>query len=566
MKHLGLLVSLFLACGSPAPLVDSGLSNDAGAGDAGPVMDASNEDAARSDSGPGTDAAIGVDAPEPPVPPPGTPQVSAAGGYIRGLREAGIERFLGIPYGESPAGEQRFRPPVARTLDGIYEATDEGSGCPRGGSRGGGVIGEEDCLRLSVWRPEGDGGPPKPVMVFFHGGAFVQGFYGDATYQGTTLVQRGDVLLVNVDYRIGMLGWLATDALAAEGGTAGNYGLQDQLLALTWIQDHIAAFGGDPDNVTIFGESAGGMSVCALLATPSADGLFHRAVQQSAVGCHFPTPAEYHPVGDALAEAAGCPGGDLACLRAASLESLVDAASTVTGGLMGGPRLRPVSDEVLLDRRRLDAPAGIDVPLLVGSNLDEGDGFVPQRAPSVTDEASYRAYLTSQFEEYFGAPQPELVDDILRLYPVAEGMAERRWTAAQDALANFWTDTGFRCPATDTAMIHATAGSPTYLYEFRRRLRVGFSRPIAAHGYELFYVFGNFPESVTPTDADLALAEQMQDVWLEFARTGRIEDALAFDIDRPRRLVFDAGVSSDDATATIDACAALQATGMPLGS
>ncbi len=550
------LLALFAlaACDSPSTNPDAELP-DSAVSDAGMLFDAS------SDVGEGTDASM--DASVPP-PPPGVPQVSAAGGHIRGTREAGIESFLGIRYGEPPTGEQRFRAPVPHVLDGIVEATDVGVGCP-GGSRS--SDGDEDCLKLSVWRSEPEEGDAlKPVMVFIHGGAFVTGFYGDSTYEGQNLVTR-DVILVNIDYRIGLLGWLATDALAEEAGSAGNYGLRDQVLALQWVRDNIRAFGGDPDNVTIFGESSGGMSVCALLATPSAEGLFHRAISQSAVGCHYPSPSEYHQVGDDLAAAAGCPDGDLACLRAAPTSALLDAASTVTGGLMGGPRLRPVSDGILLERRRLDTPDGIDVPLLIGSNLDEGDGFVGQRAGDVSDEASYREYLTSQFEVYFGEPRPELVNDIMALYPVSEGVAEgRRWTAAQDALGRFWTDTAFRCPAIDTAMIHTTAGSPTYLFEFRRPVQVGFGRPIAGHGYELFYVFGNFPSMTPPSPEDLALAAQMQDIWTQFAHRGRIDAVDEFTLSGTNRLVFDESVTMDDAASAIADCDALVATGMPLGS
>lgn len=542
MKRL-LTLLVLCACTSPATLpldggeLDSGMTPDApmdtSAVDAPPGLDGSM-DGALPDAG--TDA--------PPTddggPPSGFPEARVEGATYQGRRRDGVDSFLGIRYAESPAGSARFRAPIAHTPSGTIDAAAFGPGCPRLAESG--SLGDEDCLMLNVWRPSD--AADLPVMVFLPGGAFVQGTATDDTYDGASLASR-DVVIVTVDYRIGMLGWLSSEALASEDadGMAGNYGLRDQMMALDWVQQRIEAFGGDPNNVTVFGESAGAMSVCALLATPSAEGLFHRAIVQSPVGCHFPDRAQSDATGNDLMRAARC--DDLACLRTQSVDLLLQAANEVRGGLMGGPRLRPVEDGRLLERRRLSTPEGLRVPLLVGSNADEGERFASRSG--IRTAADYEAYLVEQY----GAR----ASDVGALYPTPTGPVGGR-----TVLSQLWTDVGMRCPALDLARTHASTGMTTYAYEFRYGLRGGPS----LHAIELLWLFDTLP--MAPGADDEAVTELMQRGWTEFAERGEISVAPEFDAALPERWLIQPSTSSDSASTDVARCDALVALGVDLGA
>ena len=543
---LALLCTLSCAaCDGPAP------SMTPDAGTAPPPTDAALPSPDDSGSPP-------VDA-SPPAPdaaqPGGDPEVDAPAGLFRGLRSDETDVFLVMPFAASTAGAQRFTRPVAPPRFERFDATEASEGCPRLGRRGG-VSGDEDCLKLNIWRPRG--ATDRPVMVFIHGGAFVTGNASDALYDGSDLSAEGPIV-VTIDYRIGMLGWLVSPELQAEApdGLAGNYGLRDQIRALEWVRDNIASFGGDPDQVTVFGESAGAMSICALLATPSAAGLFHRAIVESAAGCEVQHVTEGLDVGARLIDSVGC--GDAAdrleCLRSAPIDRLLEAADQLRGGILDGPRLRPVAEGSFVLQRSVDAPAGVDVPLLVGSNLHEGHGFAA--GSGIATHADYRAHLTDQF----GAQ----ADAVASLYPpVSPGASEAEVLAV---VGEIWTDVAFRCPALELARTQEALGSPTYLYEFRRALALTTSEPLAAHGFELFYVFDVFGVRHRAGPDDQTLSDTIQRVWVDLAETGRIDAHVPpFDSGAPRRLVLDVPVSTDDPTADLDHCDALADLGVRFGT
>jgi para-nitrobenzyl esterase len=244
-------------------------------------------------------------------------------GELRGTDVGAASAFLGIPYAAPPVGEGRFRPPAAHACwEGVRPALAFGRVCPQLLASGG-RFGDEDCLAANVWTPEARATTPRPVMVFIHGGAYLTGsghqdlaFENSGNlYDGATLATEQGAVVVTFNYRLGALGFFAHPALVAEDahGSAGNYGTLDQIALLQWVQTNIRAFGGDPDRVMIFGESAGGLSTCLLLATPLARGLFHGALVESG-GCQVATAASRLAQGEDIADRLGC--DDAACLRA----------------------------------------------------------------------------------------------------------------------------------------------------------------------------------------------------------------------------------------------------------
>ena len=307
----------------------------------------------------------------------GGPQVKTSSGALRGQALPGIAVFRGIPYAAPPLGPLRWRAPQpATSWQGVRAAGTTGAACPqkRGLSlEGGGDPGplSEDCLYLNVWTPHAEPGARLPVMVWLHGGALIFGAGGLPLYDGASLARQG-VVIVTVNYRLGPLGYFVHPALerAAPGGDA-NFGLLDQIAALRWVREQIKAFGGDPEQVTVFGQSAGAQSVLALMASPLARGLFHRAIAQSPYGIPSHTREQARQSGVRVAEAMGLPGAKatLQQLRALPAETLVELQGQ---GLSLAPSL--IAGDAAMPRPLLAAfKAGRQaaVPLLIGSNSDE---------------------------------------------------------------------------------------------------------------------------------------------------------------------------------------------------
>ena len=294
--------------------------------------------------------------------------VTVAGGRVRGVWQGDQWAFLGVPYAGAPEGDLRWRPPLPPvSWNGVRDASSFGPSAPQANATsgfaqssdpGGDDAQSEDCLSLNVWTRELPAettrrpAPGRPVMVWIHGGGFTSGSGSVFLYRGAGLVRSGDVVVVTINYRLGALGFLGHGALRDTGGSIGNWGLHDQVAALKWVRDHIAQFGGDPDRVTVFGESAGGFSIAALMGVPSAAGLFRRAVVQSG-GVHVHSLAQAERAAGRLAATLGVADCTRDDVRGAGLRTGGRRRGDRQGGARTGPDPPAVSPR---GRRRLSAP------------------------------------------------------------------------------------------------------------------------------------------------------------------------------------------------------------------
>jgi para-nitrobenzyl esterase len=452
-------------------------------------------------------------------------------GVVHGSHEGGVASWLGIPYAAPPVGELRWKPPQRpEKWDGVRDATKVGMKCPQNTviTIGGGI---EDCLSLNVWAPYGMvPGSVVPVMVWIHGGAFVFGSGGDPFYSGADLVRKHGVVVVTINYRLGGLGFMAHPALAAEDPehTSGNYGIRDQIAALQWVQRNIEEFGGDPENVTLFGESAGGFSTCLHYSDPKTAGLFQRAIIESGAcvdGGLLQTREQAEADGMATGAKMGCPGSDaaaLACLREKIDYAVLDAtavppiATQLPGGFFYGtypPSTLPNIDGVVIPgpiEQRLASGDYPKRPVIMGTNKDEGTLFHSGILSSpVHDETEYRAALMRRFND------AALVDQIVALYPVAS------YPSANDALAQVSGDNFFTCPARRNARALSAAGSAVYRYVFQRELeQASFPELHAFHSSEIPFVFGGETYPLGKVGSATGLEEAMQYSWTRFATDG----------------------------------------------
>jgi para-nitrobenzyl esterase len=342
-------------------------------------------------------------------------------------------------------------------------------------------------------------------------------------YEGSALARRGDVVVVTINYRLSSLGFLATEALRAEAGdgSVGNYGTRDQIAALEWVQNNIDAFGGDPNNVTIFGESAGGMSVCTLLGAPSADGLYHRAIIQSGGGCNgYEPPGEPTETRPSMFErhagfvaALGCDGGvddGLACLRALDAATLIEAVpndTAISTTIPGSAEFIPNVDGIVIPEVPYDRIASGEspaVPLLVGATADEADLFT--LGIPVWNEWMLRNVVVDIVGE-------DLADPLIELYSIEDYENHK-------ALFNaMGSDLLVICPAWAAAEAHTNNDAAAFVYHYTYPLGA-FG---AVHAAELLFLFGNWIDAFPPTEADLAVSETMQRAWSSFARDGAPE-------------------------------------------
>ncbi|WP_405787461.1 carboxylesterase family protein [Streptomyces sp. NBC_00029] len=449
--------------------------------------------------------------------PAGSPRpvvTLAQGGAVRGQSRDGAQEFLGVPYAAPPVGDARLRapaPPPRR--HGVREATRQAPAClqfsPFGLSDPAAV--GEDCLYLDVYRPRtARPGARLPVIVWMHGGAYSQGT--GTQFGGRTMADVTQSVVVSINYRLGQLGYLALPELGRENALrSGSFGLMDQVAALRWTRENIGAFGGDPGNVTISGQSAGSGSVCALLAAPSAAGLFHRAVLQSGPCTLLGTPdsADAEAQARAFAARAGCtaPAEVAACLRAASGAALVEAARTLpTRGPASGDGLLPVAPAQAIGSGRWNK-----VPVLIGSTRSEARFFVALTQPHLTAE-QYAAQVLAGY----GPAGPE----VLARYPVAA------YGSPYLALSAVMTDSTFACHTAWTAQLFASQ-VPTYVYEFddpRSPTLAGAQVPgldeSNAHSAELAYLH-DFTMGERPlAPVQVALGNRMKRYWAAFARFG----------------------------------------------
>src|SRR5438552_106530 len=449
-------------------------------------------------------------------------QIKTEMGVVQGKVQGSSREFLGIPYAAPPVGELRWKAPApAATWQGVRDATKFGARCMQGNIFGDMVFRDagpsEDCLMLNVWTPANVAKKKLPVMVWIHGGGFVAGATSEPRQDGATLAEQG-VVVVSMNYRMGIFGFFELPELIKDSGknAAGNYGLLDQVAALEWVKKNIAAFGGDPGNVTIFGESAGSLSVSELMGSPTVKGLFERAIGES--GADFPTQTTAkvtleQSAKDGAEYAKSVLGTDsLKELRAIPADKLLETVSK-PGSERRGPSMVVVDGYFLPKpvREIFAAGAQKEVPLLAGWNYDEGSGAVLSAKPPLT-AASVKELGEKEFKDKAG--------EFFKVYP-----------ATDDATAvRSWEDfAGDRFIALGTwkwlAGAATTGKSAVYRYRFDQAPPDDPSRQAgmgAFHSGEIEYVFGTLEWRI-PTlwrSEDKALSELMRKYWTNFARSG----------------------------------------------
>ncbi len=433
------------------------------------------------------------------------PTVAVSGGTLRGsVTGAGGAVFKGIPFAQPPTGELRWREPLpAKSWSGVRDATAFGPACLQTGAQGAGS--SEDCLSLNVWTPEWPAKSKKAVMVWFHGGGNFAGASSEPNFDGQSLARHG-VLLVSANYRLGIFGFFAHPELTAESGrhASGNQGLLDQIMALRWVHDNIAKFGGDPANVTIFGESAGAMDVNLLMATSLSKGLFQRVIGESGPVSAPPPLAEGEKKGLDLAAKLNISGlSALAKLRAVPAADILKSAGQ--GLAMLGPILGVLVDGYVFTESPLKTFAeGREhkVGLLLGSNSQE------LQRPFFGMQGT----LTKAISDEYGA----LADRALAAYGLKGGVEPAPDPEFGPVTAQWATDSQFRCGSVAELIWHTAAKNPGYQFQFSRTAP-GREAAGAAHGSEVPFVFGTLRQ---PNPTDQRISEAMQAYWTNFAKTG----------------------------------------------
>ena len=451
-------------------------------------------------------------------------------GRVRGCASGRVLAFRGIPYARPPVGRLRLRrPEPCEPWSGVADATSFGAASMQNAPAAIGLfpalaIGpqSEDCLTLNVTTPAADG-ERRPVLVWIHGGGFDWGASAQPLFDGTRLVERGDLVVVTVNYRLGALGFLHLGAITPRGAGAANTGLLDQIAALTWVRENISAFGGDPERVTVFGESAGAMSIAAMLAMPSASGLFRQAILQSGGLQPLHDEESAATVARDLMEELWLEPDEAGGLSRVPASSILVAQARTSQRLRVSPEWltwRPYVDGRMLPRDPADAiraGAARGIPLLIGTNRDECQPLVkldPRLRPA--DERALRARVSS-----LGA----------RAVDAGRVVAAYRRAAGGEALdvvgitSAIETDAHFRLPAIELAGLHARHERRTFMYRFDWASPAFGGAFGACHGLEVPFVFGTTGAPGLPVltgDGPEAqtLSSHMTDAWIAFARTG----------------------------------------------
>jgi para-nitrobenzyl esterase len=439
-----------------------------------------------------------------------TTTVLTDSGWVSGYAGNGYRAFLGIPYAAAPVGNLRWAPPQRRApWNGIRSAVSAGSVCPQL-DRGNIVSTDEDCLSVNVYAPTN--GQGLPVMLWIHGGAFTIG--SGSAYDGSLLAQRANVVVVTFNYRLGPLGFLAHPALTAETAdrSSGQYGLMDQQFAMQWVRNNIAGFGGDPGNITVFGESAGGISVCMQMTSPRAAGLFHKAILQSGT-CTLNSVAlpQAEAYGTTYGNRIGCTTTE--CLRSTSVSTLLytpasqqspngPAWSVAYGGVNSTLPTKPTA--------ALSAGQFLRVPVINGSNHDEGRFFTALRELGQGSALTADQYV-ADVNAWMPSPQ-----DVLAKYPLSA------YSAPDVADATVFGDSSFICGARYSSRLMASRGAVVYAYEFNDPTAPSpFQDPymplLAAHTLDIQYVFPSASSSLNYEQT--MLSNKMIAYWGNFART-----------------------------------------------
>lgn len=466
--------------------------------------------------------------------PPGQVQISS--GRLRGSERGGVLSFKGIPYGQAPEGELRFQPPrPAKPWTGVYSATRPGPvpiqpAIPLFRFLNAGAARQsEDCLYLNVWTP-GLGRPRRPVLVWIHGGGFLVGSGSTPVYDGKLLARTGDLVVVTINYRLGALGYVHLDGLQSGGlEQSSNLGTRDQIAALQWVRENIAEFGGDPENVTVCGQSAGAMSVAALLGAPSARGLFRRAILQSGAGGHVVHREKADMVAERFLHALGDPPCTAADLGKLPVPKILEAQGRVNRELTNSRDLMvmaPCVDGELITEFPLEAirkGSASHISMMIGTTLDEWKLFTAAELSLIMASESR---LVERFAELLpqvtrNSPRPEVA---ARSYRAAVRERGGR-TSPLEVWSAFQSMRVFHHPAAELAECHQAAGGEVHSYLFSWR-PAAFSRSLGAcHAMELPFVFGLAGHSLTRAITGFApsarkLSARMQNAWIEFVRSG----------------------------------------------
>jgi para-nitrobenzyl esterase len=431
-------------------------------------------------------------------------------GLVQGTSEDGLTVYRGIPFAAPPVGDLRWRDPrPAAKWEGVKQTAKFGPSPIQGSRNGPGM--SEDCLYLNVWTPAKSTNDHIPVLVWIYGGGFGAGATSDPNYSGEKLAKKG-VVFVSIAYRVGQLGFLAHPELSAEttNHVSGNYGLLDMTAGLQWVQKNIAAFGGDADKVTIFGESAGGIAVSMLCASPLAKGLFHGAISQSGGSFGPPRPTTFpgenlkrlpdaERAGDAYAKSAGV--SSIAELRKIAPDKLpAERGLGMSWPIIDG-RVIPDDQYKLYEAGKYN-----DLPILIGYNSDEGASFSPPKTPE-----DYIAGVKTRYGKF--------AEDLIKAYPVGTNTVPK---TARDLMR----DAAFGWHTWSWARLAAQTGkSKVFYYYFDQHPefpegspRAGYGSP---HGMDVSYVFQHLnPKNPQTTKADLEISDTMSTYWVNFAKQG----------------------------------------------
>lgn len=486
-------------------------------------------------------------------------RVSLNSGSVVGFREGGVYKYLGIPYAVPPVGSRRFAPPEAIDSLPANFSADREVFCPQ--VENGQSIGTEDCLVVNVFAPINRTSRPRDVHVFIHGGSFTAGSGALGLYDGEYYARRGSIL-VTLNYRLGALGFLGLPERIAG---ADNLGVRDQQLALRWVRDNIASFGGNPHNVTLVGQSAGASGVLAQLTNEESRSLFHRAIIQSAPYNSVYSRDEAVAIASRVIENVGCSDSAevVECLRGIPADVLAAAGQNSVVGVAG---FSAWFDGEFIQQLPITAIAqgvAANIPLFIGSTFDEHSVFMPLLPVQVTDEATFGAVVGSLLD-------PTAVEPLGQLY----FPAFNDWGRAFEAL---FSELSFACPVRaqlEAASTHGVA----YGYRFARRPESGPRQPFgASHGLDLRYMFNSFAyDDYVPPSVDQALSNSMNFTWRNFARiyagsyrsltlvdtTGRPSRLRPYTSQSPQYVIYDSRVSTGTDAEVMGRCRALEQFGL----
>jgi para-nitrobenzyl esterase len=470
--------------------------------------------------------------------------VATRSGKIEGFERDGILQFRGIPYAAPPIGLRRWLPPQREDAwDGVRDATKFSAQSAQTEFQLTKVLGQpqpaysEDSLYLNVWTPACDDAA-RPVMFWIHGGAFIWGAADTPIYNGTPFVEHGDVVFVSINYRLGPFGYLFLPELFGEEfASSGNLGVLDQIAALEWVRDCVGAFGGDPERVTVFGESAGAGSIGTLLGTPAARGLFRHAILQSGGASWIADPPRATEVASGIVERLGVRPGDVDALRAVATDDVLAALPEWRETGVGGLPFQPVHDGSVLPQRPLDAIAqgsAEGVRVLAGTNKDEITMF--QFSDLTLGQLDYEGLL-ERVRLWCGDAADALVADYASRRPGA---------TVRDLWLGLATEAVFWYPAVklvETQSEHA----PTWAYRFTWETPAFGGLLRSTHALEIPFVFDNLAsmQTIVPAGAHVdAIASAMHRAWIAFARTGDprhdgIPEWPRYDRDRRATMRFD---------------------------